>query len=200
MEQEKKPKTFPLDSAEGRFLIEGSEVLGFVEGNSLGRTSARGVNDPPTLFNLWKRQDFDQPVDSKEDGGKVWEHWCTLRDIRVTSRIGTSVLKAYVSLVSVLGDRFPATVARGRRDYGHPEQLHALVEAGFTSKKSAVWDTTPKAIPDKAEKLLYAADPASELQAVGQLEWGNPPLYYMFARRISHWSSARNVENDLRDV
>lgn len=67
----------PLASAEGQTLLQGATVLGFVEGNSLGRISARGVHDPPTLFNLWRRQDFDQPLESTLDGGKVWEHWCS---------------------------------------------------------------------------------------------------------------------------
>ncbi len=106
MKEGKDIKTFALDSAEGRSIVKGSELLGFVEGNSLGRTSARGVSDPANLFNLWRRQDFDQPVNGEEDGGKVWEHWCTLRDIRATSRIGTSVLTAYVSLASGTGRPF----------------------------------------------------------------------------------------------
>lgn len=190
-------QTFSLDSAEGRSVITDSTLIGFVEGNSLGRTSSRGVNDPSNLFNLWRRQDCDQPVDSPDDGGKVWEHWCTLRDIRSTSRIGTSVLQAYVSLVSALGDRFAPTVARGRRDYGHPEQLCALVRAGFTAEASATWDTTPKPIPQKIEKFFLAADPASELEAVEQLEWGAHPRYYMYERKIKSWSSAKNVKDDL---
>src|SRR5262249_54511318 len=100
-------QTVPIDSAEGLELLDGSELFGFVEGNSTGRTSARNVNDAPTMFNLWRRQDFDQPVTSASWGGKVWEHWCTLRDIRATSRLGTSVLSAYISLVAAMGDGFP---------------------------------------------------------------------------------------------
>ncbi len=77
-------RTWALNSAEGRELVSEAKVLGSVEDNSTGRTSSRGVNDPPGMFNLWRRQDFDQPVNSTDDGGKVWEHWCTLRDIRST--------------------------------------------------------------------------------------------------------------------
>jgi hypothetical protein len=178
----------PLDSADGRALLADSKLLGFVEGNSTGRISARAVNDPPDLFNLWRRQDFDQPVSSREDGGKVWEHWCTLRDIRPGARLGTSVLSAYVSLVSALGDRFAATVCRGRRDYGHPVQLAALVYAGFVDKRSALWEGSPTPLTPEAERLLLEAEPARALQAAESLDWSKPPRYYMFRRRIRHWN------------
>jgi hypothetical protein len=193
----KEIKTYRLDSAEGRLAVAGSVLLGFVEGNSKGRTSARNVNDPTNLFNLWRRQDFDQPVESDLDGGKVWEHWCTMRDIRETSRIAMSVIAAYVSLVSALGDKFAATVARGRRDYGHPEQLCAMIQAGFTSKDSAFWDIMPDPIPAQAEKLLLKADPASELEAVEKLQWGKQPKYYMYSRKIKSWSTAKDVKADF---
>ena len=74
-------RTVPIDLAESRLLLNGTQLLGFVEGTSKGRTLARGANDPPDLFNLWRRQDFDQPTGTDEDGGTVWEHWCALRDI-----------------------------------------------------------------------------------------------------------------------
>lgn len=192
------PSTIELDSAAGRALVDGAVVLGFVEGSSTGRTSARGVNDSPALFNLWRRQDFDQPVNkSAKDGGKVWEHWCTLRDIRSSAAIGTSVLTAYVSLVATLGDRFAPTVARGRRDYCHPDQLNALVTAGFTTKQSALWDTTPLVLSPAAEALLLESDPHAAFQAVKALDWSNPPRYFMFSRRIQNWSSKDQVEADF---
>jgi hypothetical protein len=190
--------TVALDSAEGRALLEGSAVLGFVEGNSTGRTSARGVFDPPDRFNLWRRQDFDQPITSPIEGGKVWEHWCTTRDIRPSHRIGTSVLSAYVSLVSALGDLFPAAVARGRRDYGHPVQLCGLMHAGFVAEGSAVWDGEPGALLPAAERLLLEAEPTKALLAVEQLDWSKPPRYYMFARKIKSWSAAKDVKADLK--
>ncbi len=189
-------KTSRLDSAEGRALVYDSKLLGFVEGNSVGRISARGISDPPNLFHLWRRQDFDQPIDSKSDGGKVWEHWCTLRDIRESSRIGTSILTAFVSLVSALGDKFPASVARGRRDYGHPDQLCAMIEAGFVSKEVAFWDIIPRPITSRAEELLLAADPPSEFEGVENLEWEDQPQYYMYPRRIKSWSAAKDVKDD----
>ena len=190
--------THRLDSADARALLNGSTLLGFVEGNSVGHISARGVNDPPTLFNLWKRQDFDKPVGSDEDGGKVWEHWCTVRDIRSTHAIGSSVLRAYVSLVAALGDRFVPTVARGRRDYGHPKQLCAMVKGGLTASSSATWDVKPHRIPDVAEKKLLEAAPGQEAAAAATLEWDATPRYYMFQRRIGHWSAADKVKHDLR--
>jgi hypothetical protein len=190
--------TVPLDSAEGRSLVDQSVLLGFVEGNSTGRTSSRKIFDLPDRFNLWRRQDFDQPVDSPLEGGKVWEHWCTLRDLRAPNRVGLSILSAYVSLVSVLGDRFPAAVARGRRDYGHPVQLCALVHAGFVGVSSATWDTTPTAIPSAVEPLFLEAEPQHALEGAEKLTWTKGPRYYMFARKLDSWSSAKAVKADLK--
>ncbi len=191
-------RTLPLDSAEGRVLLDQSTLLGFVEGNSTGRTSARNVFDAPDRFNLWRRQDFDQPVASPLEGGKVWEHWCTLRDLRPPNRVGLSVLTAYVSLVAALGDRFCAAVARGRRDYGHPQQLCAMVRAGFVGKESATWEVTPIAIPAAVEVLFLEADPERSLAAIEQLDWVKPPKYYMFGRRITSWNPAKMVKADLK--
>jgi hypothetical protein len=197
VKQGSKAVTIRLDSAEGRALVAASTLVGFVEGTSLGRTSARAVADPPTLFNLWRRQDFDQPPGNAGDGGRVWEHWCTLRDIRPTSAIGTSALSAFVSLSSALGDLFTATVARGRREYGHPEQLRAMVGAGLVAEQSALWPGMPTAIPKKLELALQDADPATALQAIAAFEWSKTPRYYMFARKIAAWSKADDVKQDL---
>ncbi len=191
-------QTVRADSAEGRTLLVGSTLLGFIEGNSTGRTSARGVSDPPDRFNLWRRQDFDQPILSTDEGGKVWEHWCTTRDLRTTHTIGTAVLTAYVSLVAATGDLLPAAVARGRREYGHPTQLCAAVHAGFVSEKAAVWEASPLPIPAAAERLLLEAEPARALLAAEQLDWTKAPSYYMFSRRIKSWSSTKQVKEDLR--
>ncbi|MFH0777485.1 MAG: hypothetical protein V2A71_02525 [Candidatus Eisenbacteria bacterium] len=191
-------RTSPIDSPEARELLRGSTLLGFIEGNSLGHVSARGAGDDASRFNGWLRQEYDRSVDSQEDGGKVWEHWCTLRDIRRTDPVGSSVLSAYVALVAELGDRFVPTVARGRRDYGHPKQLCALVRAGFTSQEASTWDTTPIAVPAEVEKLLLEARPGDALAAARKLSWDNPPCYYMFKRRIDRWSSAAAVTRDLR--
>lgn len=191
-------KTLHLDSAEGRVFVRSATLLGFVEGTSLGRTSARDVSDSPTMFNLWRRQDFDQPVDSEADGGRVWEHWCTERDIRATHRLGTSVLTAYVSLVAALGDRFVPTVARGRKDYGHPAQLRAMVKAGLTSVEAATWDTTPVAIPAALEPKLNESDSALSLSAAADLPWkSDGPTYFMFQRRIDHFVPAATTRRLL---
>ena len=198
--EDKTTRIVPLDSAEGRALLRGSKLLGFVEGTSVGRVSARNVSDPPSLFNLWRRQDFDQPAGAAQDGGRVWEHWCTLRDIRPAHAIGTSVLTAYISLVASLGDLFIPCVARGRREYGHPVQLRAMVRAGLVGRASATWDGKPAAIPKEAELLLQEADEAAALKAVEQLKWPSPPHYYMFSRKISGWSKAEEVRTDISDI
>ena len=190
-------QTLPIDSAEGRRLLQNSKLLGFVEGTSLGAISAPGVQDPPDLFNFWRRQDFDQPGDSDVEGGKVWEHWCTLRDIRASHRIGTATLTAYVSLVAAAGDRFAATVARGRREYGHPVQLAGLVWAGFVGRGSATWDTKPFPIPNAVEALFLQATPSKALEAIERMEWPSP-RYYMFRRKLKGWSSAAHVRRDLK--
>lgn len=198
--EDKTTRVVPLDSAEGRALLRDSKVLGFVEGTSVGRVSARNVSDPPSLFNLWRRQDFDQPPGTTQDGGRVWEHWCTLRDIRPTHAIGTSVLTAFVSLAASLGDLFIPCVARGRREYGHPLQLRAMVRAGLVGRASATWEGKPAAIPKEAELLLLEADEAAALKAVEQLKWSSPPQYYMFSRKISAWSKTEDVRTDLSDI
>src|SRR5262245_1139259 len=98
-----RPRTVKLDSPEGRALVNGSRLLGFVEGNSKGRISARGVSDPSDRFNRWRRQDFDRTAaNDRADGGKVWEHWCTTRNIRPGNRYGNAVLQAYVALTAAL--------------------------------------------------------------------------------------------------
>ena len=191
-------RTVPIDSAEGIVALRDSVLLGFVEGTSLGRVSARFTNDSPELFNLWRRADFDQPPGGTLDGGRVWEHWCTLRDIRPTHAIGTSMLTAFVSLIAALGDHFLPTVARGRRDYGHPVQLRAMVQAGLIGRQAALWKGTPNPIPRSSELMLEEADPITSLKAISSLDWTKPPRYYMFERRIASWSKVADVKKDLK--
>ena len=89
-------------------------------------------------------------------------------------------------------------LARGRRDYGHPVQLAAMVHAGLTTVASATWDTSPVAVPRDLEPLLLAADPTEGLDAASRLDWNAPPKYYMFDRRIKNWSRLRDVQADLQ--
>jgi hypothetical protein len=190
--------TVPLGEGEGATLANGAECLGFIEGSSVGHISNRNANDPPTAFNRWPRQSFDMDVSSDQDGGTVWEHWCTTRDIRPSSAIGSSVIKAYTSLISRLGGRFIAAVARGRREHNHPRQLVALVQAGLLTRDEATWDTTPEAIPRGAQDLLYEARPADALAAADALPFREgDQKYFMFQRRIRRWSRAEDVKRDL---
>ncbi|HEY7498990.1 MAG TPA: hypothetical protein VH740_10770 [Vicinamibacterales bacterium] len=190
--------TLPLGSGEGAALANGAEVLGYIEGSSVGHISARGVNDPPNAFNRWPRQSFDKDATSDEDGGTVWEHWCTTRDIRPTSAIGSSVVKAYTTLVSRLGGRYVAAVARGRREHNHPKQLAALVKAGLLTPGDATWDVNPDPIPRAAQDLLYEARPGDALAAAESLPFTpGAQRYFMFQRRIRRWSRAQDVKRDL---
>ena len=190
-------RTEPIDSDEGSDLLAGSSLLGFVEGNSLGHISARSVQDTPTRFNGCPRQQYDRDVDSPDDGGKVWEHWCTTRDIRRSEIVGSSVVRAYAMLAGALGDRFVAAAARGRRDYVHPQQLAAMVIAGLVSQPAATWETAPYALPASAERLLLQATRNDALVAAESLSWEAAPRYYMFQRRIERWSDASTVRAAL---
>lgn len=190
--------TAPLVDGEGAALADGAQCLGFIEGSSVGRIAARGVNDAPDAFNGWPRQSFDNDVSSDEDGGTVWEFWSTTRDIRPSSEIGTSMLKAYLTLVSRLGGRFVAVVARGRREHNHPAQLVALVKAGLLTTNEAIWDVTPEPLPRAAQNLLYEARPADSLAAAESLPFTpDRQRYFMFQRRIRRWNRTEDVKRDL---
>ncbi len=188
----------PFGGTEGSDFVRGAQVLGFVEGSSIGHIAARGVNDPPEAFNKWPRQMFDMDPTSELDGGIVWEHWCTTRDIRSSSKIGSSVLKAYLTLVSCLGGRYVAAVARGRREHDHPAQLIALVKSGLINFDDATWNISPEPIPRNAEDLLYEARPADALGAAELLPFvTGTQKYFMFQRRIDRWSRTDDVLRDL---
>lgn len=193
-------RTIPLDSAEGVSLIATSKLLGFVEGSSQGHILARNIQDPPLAFNSWPRQSFDRDIENTGNGGTVWELWCPTRDIRRSCAVGSSVVSAYLSLVSTLGGKFVAAVARGRRGHDHPRQLCALVKAGFLSREEALWDTVPKPLTADAERLFKKANPELALQAVENLQWdaAGELYYYMFQRKIDSWSKAGDVKDDLR--
>ncbi len=199
-ETDRTVRTVELDSSEGRNLLNQANLLGYVEGTSLGHISARNVQDPPDAFNSWPRQAFEPaPRTNEQGGGTVWEHWCTTRDLRATNAIGDSVLRAYLTLVSTLGGEFVATVARGRRSYKHPDQLCALVKAGFVAREEALWDTMPYEIPRPQEVLFQEARPGDCLGAAESLSWTptGGRRYFMFSRRIDGWSERSNVESGL---
>lgn len=191
--------TFPLTSPEGQALLEKAELVGFIEGSSLGNISAKDMIDSEVKFNKWKRQDFNLNEDSKSDGGRVWEHWCTLRDITPNAKVGLSVLQAYLAMVSFCGGRLVSIVARGRKQYHHPEQLIALVKYGIISKEDALLDLNPKHIPGKEELLIYSADPKKCVQAAKILPWDEHDIsYFMFSRRIDKWNTGNKVKSDLQ--
>ncbi|MGD8450876.1 MAG: hypothetical protein PVJ57_03580 [Phycisphaerae bacterium] len=181
------PRTLALASVEGEKLTAGSTLFGFVEGSSTGRISAQGVVDPDGAFNRNPRQEYDESPDSAEEGGKVWEHWCTLRDIRPSAAIGSSVLTAYVTLLSALGDAFAAIVARGRHEYHHPDQLAAMVVAGLISPEAALLPLTPTAIPPATAYALCQGEVGIAVRQCETLDWENRPRYYMFQRKIGSW-------------
>ena len=190
--------TRSLKSDDATATTRNAKCLGFIEGSSLGHIASRGVRDPDGAFNGWPRQKFDQEASSPRNGGTVWEQWSTTRDIRPSSTIGTSVLRAWLTLVSRLGGRFVAAVARGRREHSHPRQLVALVRAGLISADDALWDIDPDPIPKPAQDLLHEATPASCLAATEQLAFdGDRQRYFMFKRRIGRWSSSAQVKQDL---
>lgn len=191
-------RTLPLKGTAGTSLANGAQCLGFIEGTSLGHVTARGVVDSATAFNGWTRQSFDQDLSSSNDGGTVWEHWVTTRDIRPTNATGTSVLEAYLTLVCHLGGRFVAAVGRGRREHDHPRQLVALVKSGFLTVEEATWNVSPDPIPKAPQDLLYEARPADSLVASELLPFSEQhQRYFMFERRIRQWSKAEDVRKDL---
>ncbi len=143
--------TFPLLSRIGQSLIKDAILLGYVEGSSLGHISAREINDSVGVFNTCTRQEFDMNENSPNDGGRVWEHWTTTRNI-TTNDVGLSVMSAYLSMLSLCGSTFLSVIARGRKDYGHPEQLKALIVHGLISKEEVNIDINPKSIPLDIEK------------------------------------------------
>jgi hypothetical protein len=190
--------TVPLVDGEGAALANGARCVGFIEGSSAGHIFARGVYDSPDAFNNWPRQRFDQDAASDATGGTVWELWSATRDIRPSSAIGTSVVRAYLTLVSRLGGRFVAAVARGRRVHNHPAQLVALVEAGLLTTEEATWDVMPEQIDRAAQEMLQEARPADSLAAAESLPFTpGRQHYFMFERRIRDWSTAEDVNGDF---
>lgn len=191
--------TVELKSDAGKAKAASGSLGFFIEGSSCGHILARGIRDPENAYNGWLRQDFDKSVWSKAEGGTVWEHWCTTRDLRQANIPGDSLLRGYLTLISFLGGRFIAAIARGRRSHEHPLQLCALVKAGLLTEDEALWDTTPLPIPGKVQRLFYEARPADYLKAAEKLEapQGSASAYFMFKRCIRQWSPSSAVRADL---
>lgn len=85
---------------------------------------------------------------------------------------------------------FVAIVARGRKSYGHPEQLAALAKAGFVSKEAIAANLSPHPIPSELEPILNKSSPGLSLDAAGRLDWTHKkPIYYMFGRRIAEFAT-----------
>lgn len=192
-------RTINLKLAESQELVKKASLQGFVEGSSCGHILARAAKDSSSVFNGWRRQDFDKPGWSKKPGGTVWEHWCTTRDIRGSNAVSNSLLGAYLTLIANLGGRFVAAVARGRREHEHPFQLCALVKAGVLTDIEATWDTLPLSIPADVQKKLYEARAVDYVKAAELLKWNqaNTPRYFMFKRGINSWNPSAMVRADL---
>ena len=175
-------RTVPLRGSDGTALAAGAERLGFVEGVSVGHLSARGVTDGDGAFNGWPRQSFDHDALSDKDGGRVWEHWSTTSDIRSSSAIGTSVLEAYLTLVSCLGGRFVAAVCAWTAETQPSETARRL----------------PDPISRAPQNLLYEARPADALAASELLPFTTgAQRYFLFQRRIRRRSKVASVKRDL---
>ncbi|MBL7995821.1 hypothetical protein JNM05_10675 [bacterium] len=190
--------TFPLNSSEGKALLDGPTMLGFVEGTSLGHISARSVRDTADKFNNNLRQDYEHDVESPKDGGRVWEHWCTVRDIRVGNIVGTSVLRAYLDIVAICGGHFVGVVGRGRGDYDHPIQLAALVNAGLLSVEEALVEITPIEIPNESEQLICSSNPRQCVIGARLMNWSPSRIaYQMFNRSIGSWCNTIRLREYL---
>jgi len=182
--------TVSLLSETGMSLIQGSTLLGYVEGTSEGRISARGVEDSSERFNGYLRQSYNSTPGTGVRGGKIWEHWCTTRNLSPSLDISNSLLSAYITLCAISGDLFSATVTRGRTQYSHPKQLDAMIIAGFTSEDSVTFQITPSPISRNAEALFHEATPQSAYNAVKMLDWKEDQIqYFMYERRISSFDS-----------
>lgn len=161
-------------------------VRAYVEGNSRGRISNRQAIDPGVPEKNDRRQDYDRfPLDFENEGGKVWEHWCTTRDIKKKDGSGAQVLRAYLALLSVVGTEFAAVILRGRLNYGHPDQLRGCIEAGLITKKDANWLGWPKPIPMDSQILFYYSEPLLSFAACKRLLLKHDQVqYFMFERSI----------------
>src|SRR3989338_2116955 len=193
----KKARTAALNSDEARRVMTGYVLRGYVEGASQGHILNRKANDPGDPQKVDRRQDYDQPATSAKDGGQVWEHWVTTRDIAAPNALGAGLLRSYLRLVALLGGRYCGTVARGRFDqaYGHVIQLCAMAKAGFIAPQDALWDVEPVTIPQEVQTVLYEANPESFFQGASLLLEAAQAQesYYMYKRKIANFVSASSL-------
>lgn len=182
-------ETLPIASEKANRAMTRFTCQGYIEGASRGHILDRNARDAGDRNRVDRRQDYDMPIGSNDNGGPVWEHWCTSRDIVSPKSLGSGMLREYLRLVSVLGGRFPGVVARGRiePEYSHLMHLRGMVRAGFLTLADVQWDTTPLKISSAAEKSLNEARPADFVKAARTTlkESGKGPRYHMFSRRIA---------------
>lgn len=175
----------------GESWADEMQIVAYVEGNSCGSISNTAAVDPGNSDEIDRRQDYNRvPMDFESDGGKVWEHWCTTRDIKSSGGIGEQVLRAYLTLLAVGGTEFAATVLRGRPYCGHPAQLKACIEAGLVTKEDVSWPESPEPIPINAQLLFQYSDPFLSFAACRRLPLGNKGRqYFMFQRCLHLWQA-----------
>lgn len=197
-------KTVALKSTHASEAMKRHSFVGYVEGASRGHILDRKAKDPGDPKKDDRRQDYDHPVYLAKKGGPVWEHWCTTRDIATSDGHGAGVLRSYLTLVSVLGGRFSATVTRGRIDhaYGHLLQLRAMARAGWITCGDALWDVEAVPIPKEAELLFHEARPKDILKGAAIL----PPntsrgaRYFMYSRKIASFTPIHIVHELFSSV
>lgn len=186
--------SFPLYSSVGQKIIHDAKLLGFIEGTSFGHISAIDVQDKPEDFNKNYRQEYDNDELSMKEGGRVWEHWVVTRDISEKSHIGSSILQAYLEMLSICGGIYSGIVGRSRSDYHHPEQLKALKTAGLLNVEEVLFDITPKSIPQSSALKIFSANPKICLETVKDFSWDlNKVSFFMFQRKIDKWNAKENL-------
>jgi hypothetical protein len=196
--------SLPLKSAAAREMIACGKWHSYLEGASRGHILDRTAQDPGDSEKDDRRQDYDQNANSPMDGGPVWEMWTVSRDIRPSARLGSSLVDAYCELLSVLGGRFAAIVARGRMEpeYGHLRQLCAMIDAGFVTPSEALTDIDAIAIPPAIERVLLEATPRAFAEAANMIaRTRRKPCYFMYGRKLSSFAPAsllRRLVSSLR--
>ena len=203
MQSGRRFEVHPLPSPAAARLLERGEWCGFIEGASRGHILNRVATDAGDPDMDDRRQDYDQNPNSPKDGGPVWEMWTVSRDIRPSSPLGSSLVEAYAELLSVLGGRFAAVVARGRMEpeYGHLRQMCAMIDAGFIRPEEALTDIDAVAIPPDVERILLEATPEAFATAAEMLvRKSRKPCYWMYSRKVSSFATASLLRRLVRTL